>query len=121
VKLFVDMPLSPDLAQWLIDEGHDAIHARDIGFDQASDAEIVAHARREARTIITADLDYPRLLALAGSAAPSLILFRGGEWSEADVKRRISELLKAARDDIQQSIFVVERGRLRRRRLPIKD
>jgi predicted nuclease of predicted toxin-antitoxin system len=87
VKFFVDMPLSPDLAQWLIDEGHDVIHARDIGFDQASDAEIVAHAKREARTIITADLDYPRLLALAGSAAPSLILFRGGEWSEADVKR----------------------------------
>jgi len=61
VKFFVDMPLSPDLAQWLIEEGHDAIHARDIGLDQASDAEIIAGARREKRTIITADLDYPRL------------------------------------------------------------
>ena len=39
-------------------------------------------ARQEARTVVTTDLDYPRLLALTGAEGPSLILFRGGDWSE---------------------------------------
>jgi len=34
---------------------------------------------REVRTVVTADLDYPRLLALAGAAGPGRILFRGGD------------------------------------------
>jgi hypothetical protein len=41
--------------------------------------------------VVTADLDYPRLLALAGVERPSLILFRGGDWSEHDVTARMQE------------------------------
>ncbi|MFL4983662.1 MAG: DUF5615 family PIN-like protein [Xanthobacteraceae bacterium] len=51
----MDMPLSPALAQWLIDAGHEAIHVSDIGMARASDTEIVARAKREGRTVITAD------------------------------------------------------------------
>jgi hypothetical protein len=32
--------------------------------------------------VVTVDLDYPRLLALAAAAGPGLILFRRGDWSE---------------------------------------
>jgi len=78
VKFLVDMPLSPALARWLIDEGHNAVHASDIGMAKAADAEILSRARQEARTVITADLDYARVLALARAGVPSLILFRGG-------------------------------------------
>jgi hypothetical protein len=46
-----------------------------------------------ARTIITADLDYPHLLALARATEPSLILFRDGDWNEADVIARMGEVL----------------------------
>jgi predicted nuclease of predicted toxin-antitoxin system len=75
-----------------------------------------------ARTIVTADLDYPRLLALARSAEPSLILFRDGNWSEADVVTRLREVLYGLSDvDIAQSIIVVDRDRVRRRRLPIVE
>ncbi|MCA6115692.1 DUF5615 family PIN-like protein [Bradyrhizobium sp. WSM 1738] len=70
----VNMPLSPALAAWLVDQGHDAVHATDLGLHLAPDSEIVARAKHEARTIITADLDYPRLLAVARSLEPSLIL-----------------------------------------------
>lgn len=45
---------------------------------KAADAEILSRARQEARTVITADLDYARVLALARAGVPSLILFRGG-------------------------------------------
>ena len=120
MKFLVDMPLSPALARWLMKLNHDAVHASDLALSGATDAEIMARAKEDARTIVTADLDYPRLLALAQSSAPSLILFRGGDWSEAEVIARLSEVLATlAEAEISQSIIVVEKTRLRRRRLPL--
>jgi predicted nuclease of predicted toxin-antitoxin system len=79
-------------------------------------------AKQEARTIVSADLDYPRLLALAQTTDPSLILFRDGNWSEAEVVSRLREVLQAlSDDDIAQSIIVIDRNRVRRRRLPISE
>ena len=114
------MPLSPTLAAWLRDQGYDAVHAVELGLHRAPDTDIMARAKEEGRTIVTADLDYPRLLALAQSTDPSLILFREGDWSEADVIARMGEILRAlTATDIAQSIIVVDRDRVRRRRLPI--
>jgi len=48
------------------------------------DSEILLFATREDRIAITADLDFPRLLAALGSAGPGLILLRGGDYSEAE-------------------------------------
>jgi hypothetical protein len=39
--------------------------------------------------VVTADLHYPRLLAVTGAEGPSLILLRGGDWSEPDVTARM--------------------------------
>ncbi len=86
----------------------------------ASDSEIIDRAKHEGRTIITADLDYPRLLAVARVSEPSLILFRNGDWTEADVRRRLDEILGGLTEmDIARSIITVDRDRVRRRRLPI--
>src|SRR5215208_699121 len=108
------MPLSPSLAQWLIDAGHEAIHVSDIGMARASDTEIVARAKREGRTVITADLDYSRLLALTGAMEPSVILFRGGDWTDADVIARVDRLLRSTTGlDLERSAFVIEPNRVR--------
>jgi len=108
------------LAAWLVDEGHDAVHATEIGLSTAPDTEIIEVARQERRTIVAADLDYPRLLAVARVTDPSLILFRGGSWSEADVRSRMATALaNLETSDIVGSVIVVERERVRRRRLPL--
>lgn len=97
------------------------MHAIALGLDRAPDTEIIARALLESRTIVTADIDYPRLLSITQATAPSLILFRDGEWSEADVRERFGAVLAALNeDDIRDSIVVVERDRIRRRRLPLK-
>ena len=120
MKFLVDVPLSPALAVWLREHGHDAVHAVELGLNRAPDVDILARAKQEGRTVVTADLDYPRLLALARTTDPSLILFREGDWSEADVIARMGDTLRAlTAAEIAQSIVVVERDRLRRRRLPI--
>jgi predicted nuclease of predicted toxin-antitoxin system len=72
---------------------HNAVHADAVGLGRSTDREILTRARREARTVVTADLDYPRLLALTGAEGPSLIPFRGGDWSEPDVTARIQQIL----------------------------
>lgn len=121
MRFLVDMPLSPGLAEWLGQQGHDAIHVADLGLDRASDLDIMHRAKHEGRTIVTADLDYPRLLALSRSTDPSLIRFRDGDWSDADVVTRMSQVLQTLTAvDIANSIVVIERDRVRRRRLPIE-
>ena len=113
------MPLPPALARWLANQGHDAVHACSVGLDRSMDTEILMRARQEARIVITADLDYPRL-ALTRAEGPSLILSRGGDWSEPDVTARMQQILHVmSENEITQSIVVVDHTRVRRRRLPI--
>jgi len=122
VRFLVDMPLSPALAAWLVDHGHDAVHAGAVGLASQPDAAVMARARQERRTIITVDLDYPRLLTLAQASEPSLILFREGDWSDAAVVVRMSEILATLTEaDVIRSILVVDHFRVRRRRLPIDE
>ena len=121
MKFLVDMPLSPVLVQWLEKQGHDAIHAGAIGMDRATDTAMMERAANEGRTVVTADLDYPRLLALSGAAAPSLILFRGGDWSDEELIARMADILAGLTErDIVQCILVIDRSRIRRRRLPVR-
>lgn len=120
MRFLVDMPLPPALAQWLETAGHEAVHAAALGLHRAPDTQILARAGQEGRTVITADLDYPRLLALAGATGPSLILFRGGDWGESEIIARLQQVLESLSEiDLAHSILVVDRERVRRRRLPI--
>jgi predicted nuclease of predicted toxin-antitoxin system len=120
VNFLIDMPLSPEVAFWLRQQGHDAVHASELGLAQALDVEILEFAGKEDRVIITADLDYPRLLALAQAEGPGLILFRGGNYSEKEVKERLERALETiAIEDLPNSIVVIEKERIRRRRLPL--
>ena len=114
------MPLSPELAQWLRPEGHDAVHASELAMNRSPDSEILQSAAGTGRVIITADLDFPRLLASVGSTGPGLILLRGGNYSEAesrDCVRRV--LMSIAQTELSRSIVVVDRERNRRRWLPV--
>jgi len=110
------MPLSPAIAGWL----RDAVHAAEISLNQSPDASILALAARERRVIITADLDFPRLLATLGTTATGLILLRGGNYSEAERSECVRRVLMAVTpDELKRSIVVVDKQRIRKRPLPI--
>ena len=120
MRFLVDMALSPKLADWLRAQGHDAIHAAALGMNRASDLSILQAAGETGQVVITADLDFPRLLALVGTGGPGLILLRGGNYKEdesLDCVRRV--LAAVSPQDISRSIVVVDRERIRRRDLPI--
>jgi predicted nuclease of predicted toxin-antitoxin system len=120
VKFLIDMPLSPELARWLEGEGHDAVHATDLGLASSSDQTILERAQGQGRVIVTADLDYPRLLALAKATGPGLILFRGGNYTQAEAEERLARALGAIPEqELPTSVVVIEKRRIRRRRLPV--
>jgi predicted nuclease of predicted toxin-antitoxin system len=120
MKFIVDMPVGASVAAWLRDQGHDAIHALEAGLDRSEDDAIVDFARQQGRVVITLDLDYPRLIALSGDAAPGLILFRDEGLKPAEIctlMARIFATLSPA--EISESITVATGDALRMRKLPI--
>jgi len=120
VRFLLDVPLPPTLASWLIEQGHDAVHAGEIGMAHSSDAEILARAASESRIVVTAGLDYPRLLSLYQSDEPSLVLFRGGAWTEAEVRERLAHLFSLLGEaDFTHVLYVITKTSIRRRTLPI--
>ena len=122
MKFLIDMPVTPDAAPHLRAAGHDAIHAVDLGLARSSDNEVLAAARREGRIVITADLDYPRLIALQQADRPGVILFRGGAYSDREMLALLDRVLaRASTHDLEHSIVVVDRTRIRRRALPIDE
>ena len=88
------MPVTPLAVTHLRAIGHDAVHAHEIGLARASDIQLLAAARREERVIVTADLDYPRLLALHQASRPGIILFRGGAYSDAEINRGVNRPMR---------------------------
>ena len=122
MKFLIDMPVTPDAGPHLRAAGHDAIHAVDLGLARSSDDELLAVARREQRIVITADLDYPRLIALQQTDRPGVVLFRGGAYSDREMLGLLDRVLaRASTLDLEHSIVVVDRTRIRRRALPIGE
>ncbi len=120
MKFLVDMPVTPQAVQHLEARGHGAIHASAIGLEAAPDGEILERARAEGCIVITADLDYPRLLALLSADRPGLILFRGGSYSDTEMLTLLDRVLTQSDAlDLECSITVIDQHRIRRRRLPI--
>lgn len=115
------MPLSPAVAVWLNQRGHEAVHAFQAGLGKAEDAEILRRAADKKEIVITCDLDFPRLLALAGANGPSIILLRGGNYSETQVLELLERILRTVPErDLAQAIIVADQKRLRRTKLPFR-
>ncbi len=120
MRFLVDMPLSPALAEWLNAQGHDAIHASTSDLSRAPDSEILSRAIAEGRVVVTADLDFPRLLAAVRETGPGLILLRGGNYSDAEARECVRRVLVIIDEsELSRSLIVVDKHRIRKRILPL--
>lgn len=120
MRLLCDMGVSMKVAQWLTDQGHACTHLRDEGHQRLRDEEVFSKAAAEDRIILTFDLDFGEILAVAKSRQPSVILFRLRNARAEHVIERLSAALQQTAESLQRgAVVVVEEGQLRVRELPI--
>ena len=120
MKALLDMPVSAMLLDVLRDYGHEGVHAHQLGKDRATDRELLAIARREERVVITADLDFPQLLALSAAEGPGVILFRGGNYTNLEMCDLLGRVLQQVPPEtLERSICVVGKQRIRVTPLPL--
>src|SRR5262245_43745508 len=101
------------VVEWLRQQGHDAIHVRDLGMQRAPDSSILARALAEARAVLTFDPDFGELVVLARHLSPR-------ECTRYPCDRASRRLLTRSADVfIRPAIVLVGEGRHRIRYLPI--
>jgi predicted nuclease of predicted toxin-antitoxin system len=76
MKFLLDENIPPSLALLLKNEGHEARHVVEIGYNHTPDFKISAFAAETGEIILTHDTDFGTILALHGGNRPSVILFR---------------------------------------------
>jgi len=121
MKFLLDSNLSHRVAQLLRDAGIDATHVRDKGLQHATDLTILMFARQHSFVLVSEDTDFGELLAQQRTAAPSFVLLRTYEPMTPDEQAAIllANIPRLLDDLDQGAIVVIERSRLRVRRLPV--
>jgi predicted nuclease of predicted toxin-antitoxin system len=120
VKFLADMGVSPRTVAYLCERGHEAIRLDALGMERATDATVVTYAAREGRIILTCDLDYPEIIALAHAQSPSLIVFRLQDEAADNINRLLERFLPEVESQLLGgAIVTVEDDRIRVRLLPI--
>jgi len=122
MRLLLDANLSPQLLRPLRDAGYATTHVAEVDLLTATDPEIFDHAVAEGFAIVTADSDFPMLLALRHAESPSMIHLRHVAELRPDehVKLLLANLPTIA-DDLERGVIVsLSPTRLAIRDLPIR-
>lgn len=120
MRNLADMGVDVRLIDWLRRHGHDAKHLRDEGLHRMPNGEIFAKAISENRTIITFDLDFGEIVALAKGQKASVILFRLHNTRTSHLIDRLATVLADSTDALDRgAVVVVEESRHRVRYLPV--
>ena len=122
MRFLADMCVDIRVVGWLREQGHDAVHLRDEGLHRMPNGEIFEKGRRENRIILTFDLDFAEIAALAGEEKTSLIVFRLKNTRTPNVMKHIAKVLQDSADHLEKgAVVVVEEFRHRVRYLPIGE
>lgn len=116
----LDMNVPPSLCGALESMGHQAVHVSRLGLSVATDEAIVQAARERNAVVITNDLDFTRILAVEGTARPSLVLFRIGNSTPKQLRAALERHLPSIAETLLRgAIAVMEERSLRVRTLPV--
>jgi predicted nuclease of predicted toxin-antitoxin system len=119
MRFLLDMNLPPEMADWLRSEGHDAVHARDIGLADLPDREVFSRAAEDRRIVVTFDLDFGEIVGLAAATGPAIMLLRLRLARQNYLRERVRTAIAEAAEALgTAAVVVVEDTRLRIRRMP---
>ncbi len=121
MNFLLDMPVSPALLEVIARSRLSRCSCRaHLASNAPPTVELLILAQREERVIITADLDFPRLLALSSERGPGIILFRGGNYSDQEMRNLLTVCcVKCQKINCDKSVCVVDKKRVRITPLPL--
>jgi predicted nuclease of predicted toxin-antitoxin system len=106
MKILVDMNLSPKWADFLIENGIEAVHWSSIGSPVTPDVEIFAYAQTHGFTVFTNDLDFGFILAITHGEKPSVIQTRTGVQGTDRIGGTVINAIKMLAADIEKGALV---------------
>jgi predicted nuclease of predicted toxin-antitoxin system len=113
------MGVSPRVALWLREQGHDAVHPREQGLQRLADDAICAKAAADNRIVLTFDLDFTEIVS-ASPSKTSVIVFRLRDTRTDHVIARLAAVVEQTAEPLDGGAIVsIEDTRHRIRRLPI--
>jgi len=120
MKFLADMGISPKIADFLQQLGHQAVHLQTQGLHGLRDSEILEKACKEDCILLTHDLDFGDLLAASGAELPSVVIFRLRNMRPENVNRYLIKIISQYPKDLENgSIVTVTEARIRMRELPL--
>ncbi|HVO92107.1 MAG TPA: DUF5615 family PIN-like protein [Terriglobales bacterium] len=119
MRFLADMCMDVRVASWLNSQGHEAIHLRDEGLQRLPNGGIFEKAITESRVVVTFDLDFGEIVALAKGRKTGVILFRLRNTRVSFVIQRLADVISECADALTRgAIVIVEETRHRVREFP---
>jgi predicted nuclease of predicted toxin-antitoxin system len=120
MKFLADLCISQSSVKWLREQGHEAVHARDINLHRAADEEIIGTARANGMIVLTCDLDFGDIMAASREKYPSVLIFRLDNSVPGNINRRLLQVLQESYIALSEgALIIVEEARHRVRLLPV--
>ena len=111
MRFLVDRCAGRRLAEWLRDQGHDVVEARELGADPG-DRALLERAAADGRILVTIDTDFGELVYVRRVPHAGLV-----RLPDVPAKRRIAliaEVLERHRQALEiQAIVTIRDGRIR--------
>lgn len=111
MRLLIDAQLPPRLADWLREQGLDAVHVSEVGLLSADDRTIWLAAQANGQALVTKDRDFVDW-AIATPDGPQVVWIRSGNAGNATLIVRLAALLPDITQALADGVRVIETGRL---------
>lgn len=121
MKLLADHNVEAVIIERLRAAGHDVLVVAEALPPEALDEEILAHAKAEARAIVTNDKDFGDLTFFQRQASAGILLLRMPSLGAPAKAERLHQVLPLVQDRLPLSLVVISEKRIRRRPFPGLD
>lgn len=116
------MNLTPDWVGYLATQSIEAVHWSSLGDPRAPDTALLAWARERGYVILTHDLDFGVLLALAGMSGPSVLQVRTEDVMPASIGERVVAVLREFAKEFELgALATLDTTNRRLRLLPVRS